>query len=125
MNEKYEARLAISTFIHDSYFLLRLDVDGLTVYFPYEYIYPEQYSYMLELKKALDAKVPLGIIFSNIVPGKWIIFFASVSVGPLLIGDAFWHRENSNSSIVDRSVHGRKSGLCHEITVLFSNSPRN
>lgn len=26
------------------------------VYFPYEYIYPEQYRYMLELKRALDAK---------------------------------------------------------------------
>lgn len=35
---------------------MKFDVDGLTVYFPYEYIYPEQYSYMVELKKALDAK---------------------------------------------------------------------
>nr|CAI5834120.1 unnamed protein product [Callosobruchus analis] len=35
---------------------MRLCIDGLTVYFPYEYIYPEQYSYMCELKKALDAK---------------------------------------------------------------------
>lgn len=33
-----------------------LNVDGLLVYFPYEYIYPEQYSYMMELKKTLDAK---------------------------------------------------------------------
>lgn len=33
-----------------------LDVDGLRVFFPYEYIYPEQYTYMVELKKALDAK---------------------------------------------------------------------
>ncbi|KAL7648131.1 UNVERIFIED_CONTAM: hypothetical protein RMT77_000032 [Armadillidium vulgare] len=33
-----------------------LDVDGLKVYFPYDFIYPEQYSYMLDLKKALDAK---------------------------------------------------------------------
>lgn len=31
-------------------------MDGLLVYFPYEYIYPEQYAYMLELKRALDAK---------------------------------------------------------------------
>jgi len=31
-------------------------VDGLLVYFPYEYIYPEQYAYMLELKRSLDAK---------------------------------------------------------------------
>ena len=32
-------------------------MDGLLVYFPYDYIYPEQYTYMLELKRALDAKV--------------------------------------------------------------------
>uniref|UniRef100_H3B2F0 DNA 5'-3' helicase n=1 Tax=Latimeria chalumnae TaxID=7897 RepID=H3B2F0_LATCH len=35
---------------------LRLNIDGLLVYFPYDYIYPEQYSYMLELKRTLDAK---------------------------------------------------------------------
>jgi DNA excision repair protein ERCC-2 len=35
----------------------RIEVDGLEVLFPYDYIYPEQYSYMLELKKGLDAKV--------------------------------------------------------------------
>ncbi|VVC98560.1 unnamed protein product [Leptidea sinapis] len=35
---------------------MKLSVDGLLVYFPYEYIYPEQYAYMLELKRALDAK---------------------------------------------------------------------
>ncbi|CAG0887361.1 unnamed protein product, partial [Darwinula stevensoni] len=34
----------------------RLNVEGLLVYFPYDYIYPEQYSYMVELKRALDAK---------------------------------------------------------------------
>uniref|UniRef100_A0A023F3L9 General transcription and DNA repair factor IIH helicase subunit XPD n=1 Tax=Triatoma infestans TaxID=30076 RepID=A0A023F3L9_TRIIF len=35
---------------------MKVIVDGLPVYFPYEYIYPEQYAYMMELKKALDAK---------------------------------------------------------------------
>ncbi|XP_072286723.1 general transcription and DNA repair factor IIH helicase subunit XPD [Pyxicephalus adspersus] len=35
---------------------MKLNIDGLLVYFPYEYIYPEQYSYMLELKRTLDAK---------------------------------------------------------------------
>ncbi|XP_060660695.1 LOW QUALITY PROTEIN: general transcription and DNA repair factor IIH helicase subunit XPD [Drosophila sulfurigaster albostrigata] len=35
---------------------MKLSVDGLLVYFPYEYIYPEQYAYMLELKRSLDAK---------------------------------------------------------------------
>jgi len=35
---------------------MKLNVDGLLVYFPYDYIYPEQFSYMFELKKALDAR---------------------------------------------------------------------
>ncbi|XP_065833449.1 general transcription and DNA repair factor IIH helicase subunit XPD-like [Oscarella lobularis] len=35
---------------------MKLNIDGLLVYFPYDYIYPEQYSYMLELKRGLDAK---------------------------------------------------------------------
>ncbi|XP_068033852.1 LOW QUALITY PROTEIN: general transcription and DNA repair factor IIH helicase subunit XPD [Anomalospiza imberbis] len=35
---------------------MKLNVDGLLVLFPYEFIYPEQFSYMLELKRTLDAK---------------------------------------------------------------------
>lgn len=35
---------------------MKLNVDGLLVYFPYDYIYPEQFLYMQELKRALDAK---------------------------------------------------------------------
>ena len=31
-------------------------MDELPVIFPYDYIYPEQYAYMLELKRTLDAK---------------------------------------------------------------------
>lgn len=34
---------------------MRFQLEGLTVYFPYQFIYPEQYQYMLELKHALDA----------------------------------------------------------------------
>ena len=36
--------------------LMQFKLEGLDVFFPYEYIYPEQYRYMLELKRALDAK---------------------------------------------------------------------
>lgn len=35
---------------------MKFQLEDLTVFFPYEYIYPEQYRYMLELKHALDAK---------------------------------------------------------------------
>ncbi|CAF1477747.1 unnamed protein product, partial [Didymodactylos carnosus] len=35
---------------------MKLNIDGLIVYMPYDYIYPEQYSYMHELKRGLDAK---------------------------------------------------------------------
>lgn len=36
--------------------MVRFNLEGIEVFFPYEYIYPEQYTYMLELKRALDAK---------------------------------------------------------------------
>ena len=35
---------------------MKFSLEGLPVFFPYEYIYPEQYQYMLECKRALDAK---------------------------------------------------------------------
>ena len=50
---------------------MKLNVDGLLVYFPYDYIYPEQFSYMLELKRALDARghglleMPSGVVQLN------------------------------------------------------------
>lgn len=35
---------------------MKFQLEDVTVYFPYDNIYPEQYQYMLELKRALDAK---------------------------------------------------------------------
>ncbi|KAJ3121717.1 DNA-dependent ATPase of the nucleotide excision repair factor 4 complex [Nowakowskiella sp. JEL0407] len=34
---------------------MKFQIDDLQVYFPYDYIYPEQYQYMCDLKRALDA----------------------------------------------------------------------
>ena len=34
---------------------MRLNIDGLAVYFPYDRIYPEQYQYMRALKQTIDA----------------------------------------------------------------------
>eukprot|EP00040_Diaphanoeca_grandis_P006655 m.38187 g.38187 ORF g.38187 m.38187 type:complete len:770 (+) comp17855_c0_seq1:155-2464(+) len=39
---------------------MRLSVDGLTVYFPYDFVYKEQYEYMLEIKRAYDAGAAKG-----------------------------------------------------------------
>ena len=35
---------------------MRLDLDGLDLFFPYEFMYKEQYEYMLQLKRAIDQK---------------------------------------------------------------------
>eukprot|EP00002_Diphylleia_rotans_P023138 TRINITY_DN4547_c0_g1_i2.p1 TRINITY_DN4547_c0_g1~~TRINITY_DN4547_c0_g1_i2.p1 ORF type:complete len:314 (+),score=65.36 TRINITY_DN4547_c0_g1_i2:84-1025(+) len=35
---------------------MRFRIEDLEIYFPYESIYPEQYNYMVELKRCLDAK---------------------------------------------------------------------
>lgn len=35
---------------------MKFQIEDVTVYFPYDHIYPEQYAYMLELKRALDAR---------------------------------------------------------------------
>ena len=35
---------------------MKIEIDGLPVIFPYEYIYPEQYAYMRDIKKSLDAR---------------------------------------------------------------------
>ncbi|KAJ3176597.1 DNA-dependent ATPase of the nucleotide excision repair factor 4 complex [Geranomyces variabilis] len=33
---------------------MKFDLDGLPILFPYDYIYPEQYAYMRDMKRALD-----------------------------------------------------------------------
>eukprot|EP01138_Halocafeteria_seosinensis_P011899 gb/GECG01012161.1/.p1 GENE.gb/GECG01012161.1/~~gb/GECG01012161.1/.p1 ORF type:complete len:845 (+),score=112.20 gb/GECG01012161.1/:1-2535(+) len=35
---------------------MKVHIDGLEVFFPYDYIYKEQFQYMVELKRAIDAK---------------------------------------------------------------------
>eukprot|EP00871_Galdieria_phlegrea_P002952 jgi/Galph1/3658/GphlegSOOS_G2355.1 len=35
---------------------MKIVIDELMIYFPYQYIYPEQYLYMVELKKTLDSR---------------------------------------------------------------------
>ena len=51
----------------------RLEIDGLEVYFPYEYIYPEQYLYMQELKKTIDAQVGFQYHLIFVSLSIWVV----------------------------------------------------
>lgn len=54
--------------------VMRFHVEELTVDFPYPRIYPEQYAYMLELKRSLDARghsmleMPTGVPLQPSIP---------------------------------------------------------
>jgi hypothetical protein len=63
------------------------------VYFPYTYIYPEQYEYMLSLKRALDAGVSTQVS-SN--PSK----------GSSLFGNAYRNWKNGFTFISDSFIPG-------------------
>ena len=47
---------------------MRFDLDGLDVFFPYDYLYKEQFDYMYLLKKAIDAK---GHALLEMPTGTW------------------------------------------------------
>ncbi len=45
---------------------MRFNIDDIEVLFPYDYIYPEQYQYMVELKSLLDnGVIPIDYAISN------------------------------------------------------------
>jgi hypothetical protein len=83
------------------------------VYFPYDYIYPEQFAYMLELKKGLDAKVRANYMHNTAIQGgkflrmKLSIMF--VVIGPLLTGNAIRNWENSVSAFSYCCIYDCKS----------------
>lgn len=57
---------------------MKFSLEGLAVYFPYEYIYPEQYQFMLECKRALDAKGH-GLLEMPTGTGKTITLLALIT----------------------------------------------
>ncbi|KAI9159256.1 TFIIH/NER complex ATP-dependent 5'-3' DNA helicase subunit [Blastocladiella emersonii ATCC 22665] len=76
---------------------MKLDINGLDVLFPYDYIYPEQYKYMCDLKESIDREGPcvlempsgtgktvslLSLIVSYIMvnPGKRKLVYCSRTV---------------------------------------------
>ena len=57
---------------------MRINLDGLEVFFPYDFMYKEQYTYMLELKRTLDAKGH-GLIEMPTGTGKTVCVLALVT----------------------------------------------
>jgi len=57
---------------------MRFKLEGLEVFFPYDYVYPEQFSYMTELKHALDAKGD-GILEMPTGTGKTVSLLALIT----------------------------------------------
>jgi hypothetical protein len=64
---------------------MQFEIDGLPVYFPYRYIYPEQYAYMSHLKRLLDTR------------GTGLLEVGAVEQPAVLTPrpDALWDREDS------------------------------
>lgn len=98
---------------------MKLNVDGLLVYFPYDYIYPEQFSYMLELKRALDARghglleMPSGEVYILI---SFILFSNYFS---------FRDWQNNFSSFSYYRLHVSQSQRGHKVNYLLPDSARD
>lgn len=76
---------------------MKFQLDEVTVYFPYEYIYPEQFRYMQELKRALDVQDHCLLEVSSIQP---------------LVGSCMW----PFAHVCPTGVHGpRMRSMLHRL----------
>ena len=97
-----------------------LDIDGLEVLFPFEYIYPEQYEYMLELKRVLDAKGH-GVLEMPCGTGK------TISILSVILSYSIKHPHAVSLSLCTSSrtcPRDRKGVISTELTrLLFTSTP--
>lgn len=93
------------------------------MYFPYDYIYPEQFAYMLELKKGLDAKVTLNcherISKDDIFVIKLVVRL--VVLGSLSVGNAIRNWKDSLFAVTYCCIYDCKSSECDETHLLLTN----
>ena len=75
----------------------RIDIDGLDVVFPFQSCYPEQKEYMLELKRALDAKGPPQPPNPLAPASPRPASHPALPRRPLRAGDAYWDGKNWKS----------------------------
>lgn len=69
------------------------NIDDLVVHFPYDKIYPEQYQYMCDLKKALDAQVRV-LPHSNRCCAAMTIILKLDYIGTLCTRNAFGYGQD-------------------------------
>lgn len=110
---------------------MKFQLEGLTVYFPYEYIYPEQYRYMLELKRALDAKghCLLEVVldsydaskFCNLTCNPTFLLKANLAV---LLSDAHRHWQDNHPAFTHHLLSACASGGW-QAGLLHPDSPRD
>lgn len=113
---------------------MKFQLEGLTVYFPYEFIYPEQYQYMIELKHALDAKghclleVCRYFHFNTCqVHGDLLSFFSSqamITMGLVSDVDAYGNREDNHIALLDYILSAFSSRYW-KADILHSNRSRD
>ncbi|XP_072955106.1 general transcription and DNA repair factor IIH helicase subunit XPD [Typha angustifolia] len=95
---------------------MKFQIEDVTVYFPYEHIYPEQHAYMVDLKRALDARghalleMPTGT-------GK------TAALLSLILSYSLSHPSSSLKLLYcTRTVHEMEKTLA-ELRLLFSHLP--
>ncbi|XP_073009856.1 general transcription and DNA repair factor IIH helicase subunit XPD [Typha latifolia] len=95
---------------------MKFQIEDVTVYFPYEHIYPEQHAYMVDLKRALDARghalleMPTGT-------GK------TAALLSLILSYSLSHPSSSLKFLYcTRTVHEMEKTLA-ELRLLFSHLP--
>ncbi|KAJ8601876.1 hypothetical protein CTAYLR_002699 [Chrysophaeum taylorii] len=58
---------------------MRFQLEELDVFFPYEYLYPEQFTYMCELKKVLDSERGHGLLEMPTGTGKTVCLLSLIT----------------------------------------------
>ncbi|WAR19646.1 ERCC2-like protein, partial [Mya arenaria] len=93
--------------------MVKLNVDGLLVYFPYDYIYPEQFMYMMELKKTLDAKNNPNEVNKLIYCSRTIPELEKVVEELKSLMDYYEQETSEKQSIVGLALSSRKNLCIH------------
>ena len=54
---------------------MHLDIEGIPVLFPFDYVYPEQLAYMRELKYSIENRGTIYLFRNNILHNTNLIYF--------------------------------------------------